>query len=273
MKDTFLFKIIGVNWSDFFLSNRLKKRFLHNLCVLCLVLIVACPGRRDFASHDESRLQDENVFVEFKGTRKEANKQFNIRRIQYLDYTKDVCLLELLVDDPLNLPPPFREFCHPTTESSLTFIGFGHPGHDYKTFEPKVRVLDWNSSRVQHSIAWVQHHSMELKNILQFNGKPVEWVDNAYSILGNEGIVGLNCFMQHGASGAPGIAMTNRGLALAVMLQGGLPKFFMDIGHFTEQIPLEQRIEYGITMDVIRLDLLQERPDLCEDVFGPNYGF
>lgn len=109
---------------------------------------------------------------------------------------------------------------------------------------------------------------------MQFTGKPVEWVDDAYSILQNEGIVGLNCFMQHGASGAPGIAMTTHGLALAVMLQGGLPKFFMDIGYFAEQIPLEQRIEYGITVDTIRQALLQEAPELCQNIFGPKmFGF
>ncbi|XP_061181706.1 LOW QUALITY PROTEIN: uncharacterized protein LOC133190214 [Saccostrea echinata] len=235
--------------------------------------ITEIRGRNDFAPHDSNRLLADNVYVEFKGSRKEANKQFYIRGIQYLDPLKDVCVLELLVDDPSNLPTPFREFCLPTADSILTFIGFGHPGHNYKAFEPKVTVLHRSSKRVQNSVEWVQKHHVDLKNILQLNGKPVEWVDNAYSILDNEGMVGLNCFMQHGASGAPGITMTNRGLAVGVMLQGGLPRFFMDIGHYIDQIPLEQRIEYGITMDIIYRDLYQHVPDLCKDIFGTNYGF
>ncbi|XP_062581687.1 uncharacterized protein LOC134243453 [Saccostrea cucullata] len=235
--------------------------------------ITETQGRNEFAPHNSDRLLADNVYVEFKGSRKDANKLFYIRGIQYLDPRKDVCVLELFVDDPSNLPPPFREFCLPTADSILTFIGFGHPGHNYKAFEPKVTVLHRGSKRVQNSVEWVRKHHVDLKNILQLNGKPVEWVDNAYSMLENEGVVGLNCFMQHGASGAPGITMTNRGLAVAVMLQGGLPKFFMDIGHYIDQIPLEQRIEYGITMDIICRDLFQHVPELCKDIFGPNFGF
>lgn len=222
----------------------------------------------DYRQVEHSRLQGEHIFIEFKGSSKEANRLFYVQEILYLDEVKDVCIMNLLVTDPSSLPPPFTEFGLPTVDSIVTLIGFGHPNHIYKTFEPKVRVLDWKSKRVEKSVEWVRSNYVQIKNILQFTGKPVEWVDIAYSILQSEGIVGLNCFMQHGASGAPGIAMTDRGLALVVMLQGGLPKFFNDIGHFAEQIPLEQRIEYGITMDIIRQDLLQHAPDLCKDVFG-----
>lgn len=256
-------------------NHKFSKDYVEIRVYHCF-FFVACTGpSSEFSSHDNARLLDENIFVEFKGTAKESNKLFHVHKIQYIDEVKDVCVLELLVTDPLDLPPPFREFCHPSTDSPLTFIGYGHPGHNFKTFEPKVNVLDWKSRRVENSVAWIRNNRVQLKNILQFTGKPVEWVDCAYSVLQNEGIVGLNCFMQHGASGAPGIGMTTHGLALSVMLQGGLPKFFMDIGHFAEQIPLEQRIEYGITMDIIRQNLLQKGlSDLCQDIFGPKmHGF
>lgn len=112
---------------------------------------IACPGRcSEFSAHDESRLLDENVYIEFKGKIKESNKLFSLRKIQYIDVVRDVCVLELLVFDYCNLPPPFTEFCHPTTDSSLTFIGYGHPSHNLKTIEPKVRVLNLQSKRVEN---------------------------------------------------------------------------------------------------------------------------
>lgn len=64
--------------------------------------------------------------------------------------------------------------------------------------------------------------------------------------------------MQYGVFGVLGIVMIIYGLVFLVMLQGGLFKFFMDIGYFVEQIFLEQRIEYGIIMDMIRQDFFQK---------------
>ncbi|XP_078316795.1 uncharacterized protein LOC111119416 isoform X4 [Crassostrea virginica] len=249
---------------------RVGSRSVMSVAHHVLKIIDCSDSSSDYRQIEHSRLQDENIFIEFKGSSKEANRLFYVHEILYLDEVKDVCIMKLLDTDPSSLPPPFTEFGLPTVDSIVTLIGFGHPNHIYKTFEPKVRVLDWKSKRVEKSVEWVRSNYVQIKNILQFTGKPVEWVDIAYSILQSEGIVGLNCFMQHGASGAPGIAMTTRGLALVVMLQGGLPKFFNDIGHYAEQIPLEQRIEYGITMDIIRQDLLQHAPELCKDVFGSN---
>lgn len=140
----------------------------------------------------------------------------------------------------------------------LIFIGYGYLGYNFKIFELKVKVFDWKLRWVENFVVWICNNCVLFKNILQFIGKLVEWVDCVYVVFQKEGIVGLNCFMQYGVFGVFGIVMIIYGLVLLVMLQGGLFKFFMDIGYFVEQIFLEQRIEYGIIMDIIRQDFFQK---------------
>ncbi|KAK3094791.1 hypothetical protein FSP39_006276 [Pinctada imbricata] len=215
-----------------------------------------------------------NVFIIFQ-----QHHKLRLRPvIPFFDEELDVAILVLQEPESRkDVPPPLKlSFEPPVKGQTFTLSGFGHPIHNKQVLEFNVKILDVYSSRVVEAKKWVEHNSQVIANTLLYNGKVhcAQDIERSYHPIDRTHNVAIDCFMEKGASGAPGICFPSDKLnpEVSFMVSGGLPIFFWNLheihmGH----IPPEIRMEYAVTMSAVREKMLYNNMvNLYNECFFPE---
>ncbi|XP_021339862.1 uncharacterized protein LOC110441084 [Mizuhopecten yessoensis] len=209
-------------------------------------------------TEDWSKLGSEHVWIEFHFPKKIAEKFRFIPERPVYDEKLDFAILELQPGQSA-IPQPIRKFGKPDYSQSFALLGHpGKPKSEIMQFDSDIELFDLNadknSSRRGYMIANDQ-------------------VKTGYEEIRDQGKVLFDCWVQHGASGSPGIVMGNADEEpiCTLMLVRGFPS-----QAFSENVdvPHEQMIEQGVTMEAIANktnSLGESAKRLKIDIFGKNF--
>ncbi|XP_021353460.1 uncharacterized protein LOC110450318 [Mizuhopecten yessoensis] len=125
-----------------------------------------------------------------------------------------------------------------------TFALLGHPDGKPMQLDPKVHIFDPDSDQGKR----------RLKEMKQWGRK--QGKKSAYDNILDKNKVLFDCWVQHGASGSPGIEMGSDGEPVcSLMLIHGYPNFVFDDKHKRKEEDHPFMIEQGVTMQAIAATL------------------
>ena len=208
-------------------------------------------------THPYISLENDSVCIDFghmqDGQINDTSKRFRLsRNVVFADPELDVAIVELQRADR-EFPAEFKKFSQALPGQTVFLMG--HPdgagkalnkidGPFQMTHEFRQEAADW-SRRVHGTDGFVG-------------------VDNDQKLL-------FNCSFQQGASGSPGISVSNGETVVVTMLLRGYPEWKYNPNTPPEllaQVGNNQCIEQGVSMTAVYLKLHSQNNDLCVSIFG-----
>ncbi|XP_053403069.1 uncharacterized protein LOC123538728 [Mercenaria mercenaria] len=146
-------------------------------------------------------------------------------------------------------------------------IGFGHPENTLKKhIDPSCKVIPSNSSEIKNAHAWL------LKDGNRSYREKVDnpdLVDTGYHGYDDPQKIILSCYLEHGASGAPLLAVDNKRSVVVGFLTNSMPEFYFHLSAEDQRaFPTAYRFEYGTRMKYIYHAIREANPELAKDIFG-----
>ncbi|XP_053391534.1 uncharacterized protein LOC128554301, partial [Mercenaria mercenaria] len=195
-------------------------------------------------SPDAARLESDNTFINFNESPcTPPVVAYKLKKEFIYNVDLDVAVLE--IQNPLfNLPKKLNLRKAATDATHVYLIGYGHPGEPNKCLDPKCPIVSPNSKRLQEALA----HRSELEKM----GLSPSLVDKEYQKYFRSSKIVFDCFMEHGASGAPALAYNNQSVEVVGILTHGLPELYFNLPeHMKRQFPRSLRLEGGAKMQDI----------------------
>ncbi|XP_053380795.1 uncharacterized protein LOC123549420 isoform X1 [Mercenaria mercenaria] len=180
----------------------------------------------------------------------------------------DVAVLE--ISNPSNLPMKLNLSKTESGVTNVSLIGYGHPGQIKKCLDPKCEIVHPNSHRILSAQAWLQQNRDYFKSALHGIGRDPALVDKGYQGYDQSSKLIFDCYMEHGASGAPALTNDNeRSVQVVGILTHGLPDFYFSLPELIKpQFPKNYRLEVGAKMKDI-FDWINSQPeDIAKDLFN-----
>ncbi|XP_069115263.1 uncharacterized protein [Argopecten irradians] len=219
---------------------------------------VAAGLAKEHDSDDEdwSLLDAEDVFIEFKFPKQYVGEKFQLQpELIQGDEKLDYAILKLKPREThqLQIPKPFTRFKKIYDEQ---FSLFGFPE------KPDDKIMQFDSDIVLFNL-YADDNASRRGYMMEDNGN----VKRGYAGIGDEGKVLFDCWVQHGASGAPGIVVGKdfEEPVCTLMLLCGFPVHaFQGVN-----VPKNEMIEQGITMEHIAKDIGRRNgKELKRKIFG-----
>ncbi|XP_033758811.1 uncharacterized protein LOC117341087 isoform X2 [Pecten maximus] len=215
---------------------------------------------------DRSLLETDDVCIKFNFLKGSDNlPTFYFEDELWGDKEMDFAVLQLRVKDKTTgacYPEGIKRFKHASPKN--TFALLGHPDGKPMQWDPNVRILESNEG---------EKRLKEMKTY--WSSKPIgqKW---GYPDSREERNVLFDCWVQHGASGSPGIEMASDGEpACSLMLIHGYPDFVFDKEKY--QVVSDDHpymIEQGVTMEAIANKLSKlgkAHKKVKEEIFADNF--
>ncbi|OWF35967.1 hypothetical protein KP79_PYT22389 [Mizuhopecten yessoensis] len=201
---------------------------------------------------DLSKLGTDNVFITFNyleadnSTKVRKTRKFYFKEQRFShDKEMDFAILQLRNKDnneESSYPKAITRFKPVYPEQ--TFALLGHPDRKPMQLDPKVHIFDPKSDQGKRRLE-------KMKKWGRKKGKK-----SAYEKILDERKVLFDCWVQHGASGSPGIEMGSDGEPVcSLMLIHGYPNFVFDDEYKRKEKDHPYMIEQGVTMQAIATQL------------------
>ncbi|XP_069115264.1 uncharacterized protein [Argopecten irradians] len=221
---------------------------------------VAANLAKEHDSDDEdwSLLDAEDVFIEFKFPKQYVGEQFQFKPKLILgDKKLDYAILKLKprTMHQLEIPKPFTKFQKIHYDELFSLLGFPQIPND--------QIMQFDSDIVLFDL-YAKDNANRRGYMMEDNGKAKQ----GYKGIRGEGKVLFDCWVQHGASGAPGIVVGKNfeEPVCTLMLSRGFPVYAFTKG---VNVPRNEMIEQGITMEHIAKDIGRKSgKELKRKIFG-----
>ncbi|XP_021371314.1 uncharacterized protein LOC110461906 isoform X2 [Mizuhopecten yessoensis] len=208
---------------------------------------------------DWSKLDSEQVWIEFHFPKNSASHKFYFEpELIAGDQDLDFALLELKPAS-FEIPKPLAKFRKP--DNSQLFALLGHPAKpnsEIMQFDSNIELFDLDADENSNRRGYMMKDDKE---------------NSGYEGIRDKRKVLFDCWVQHGASGSPGIVMRNddEEPICTLMLVRGFPE-----QAFSENsdIPHDKMIEQGVTMEAIakKIDSMgKSAKSLKIDIFGEHF--
>ena len=209
--------------------------------------------------HPYIALENDSVYIDFghmrDGQINDTTKRFRLsRNVVFADPELDVAIVELQRTDK-ELPTAFIKFSQALPGQTVFLMG--HPGGAGKALNKIDGPFQMTHVFRQEAADW----SRRVHGTDGFVG-----VDNDKKLL-------FNCSFQQGASGSPGISVSNGETVVVTMLLRGYPEWKYDPNTRPEllaQVGNNQCIEQGVSMIALYQKLRSQNNDLCVSIFGQS---
>ncbi|OWF47904.1 uncharacterized protein LOC110453769 [Mizuhopecten yessoensis] len=209
-------------------------------------------------TEDWSKLGSKHVWIEFHFP-KTNGEQFHFKpeRPVY-DEKLDFAILELDSGES-EIPQPIRKFGKPDYKQVFALLGHPtKPNSEIMQFDSNIELFDLDADKNSNRRGYM---------IANDEVKP------GYEGIWDKGKVLFDCWVQHAASGSPGIVMGNNDEEpiCTLMLARGFPVQAFSEGVNTQH---EEMIEQGVTMEEIanKINSLgNSAKRLKIDIFGENF--
>lgn len=178
---------------------------------------------------------------------------FSIQSAVYVQPDLDIAVLELS-SGTNQLPPSLKLYVHEIPYMQMPhidIIGYGHPGSTSKTLDPGCKIVLPGDRTLQSAQAWLHQNKERLKYGLKSHVTPasVNWGFSGYD---RECKIIFNCFLEHGASGAPMLTSSFCDPVVVGVVTNGLPHCFWDLTSTAQlAFPTKYRFEMGTRMSSI----------------------
>ena len=181
-------------------------------------------------------------------------------------------MLELC--EPEKLPPSLKLLDGelPYTQAQCVhIIGYGNPNSPAKHLDSTCKILLPGNPSLKAAQAWVFQNKKLLEKGLKSDIDPstVSW---GYSGYDSPDKLLFNCYLEHGASGAPLLSIGCLSDPVVVgILTTGLPHCFWDLTSTAQlMFPEQCRVEMGSRMSAIFRVLRTDRPHLVGNLCHEN---
>ncbi|XP_053380815.1 uncharacterized protein LOC128548982 [Mercenaria mercenaria] len=193
---------------------------------------------------------------------------YRLKRDFIYNVDLDVAVLE--VTNPSNLPMKLNLCKAESGVTNVSLIGYGHPGQIKKCLDPKCEIVHPNSHRILSAQAWLQQNINYFKSALHGIGRNSALVDKGYQGYDQSSKLIFDCYMEHGASGAPALTNDNeRSVQVVGILTHGLPDFYFSLPELMKpQFPRNYRLEVGAKMKEIFNWINSQSREIAKDLFG-----
>lgn len=218
--------------------------------------------------HTWSNLNHPSVLISFDHPIVQQNQLlFQIKEAAYYNVGLDVAILELT--DPSKLPPRLTLCSQDVNVEAVNIIGYGHPHNLKKQVDPSCEVISPMNPLMNAAQAWIEQTKGRLCGaVKQKYRDSMEWSFVGYDK--KEKII-FNCYLEHGASGAPILYTTSLSKPIAVvigMVTNGLPHCFWNLSSLGQlMFPSQYRFEMGTRISSLYQDLIHANSALANDLF------
>ncbi|XP_060063731.1 uncharacterized protein LOC132544176 [Ylistrum balloti] len=214
-----------------------------------------------YKSDDEdwSKLDSREVSIEFQFPEDNVKKFHFEPDLIYGLKEQDIAILQLK-DNSEPFPDPIRRFGKIDYHESFALLGFPcKPNNEIMQFDSDIKLFNLDSDAKEDR---VRREKMLKDDIVQDG---YEGIDNKEKVL-------FDCWVQHGASGSPGIVMSEDVEPVCtLMLIRGYPTYAFS-GNIS--VPYEEMIEQGVKMEAIA-NLLgrggKRYKELRNEIFGDSF--
>ena len=156
-----------------------------------------------------------------------------------------------------------------TQAQCVHIIGYGHPNSSLKHLDSTCKILLPQDPSLKAAQAWLIQHKARLCQGLKSDVDPskVSW---GYSGYDSPDKLLFNCYLEHGASGAPLLSIGSLPDPVVVgILTNGLPHCFWDLTSTAQlMFPEHYRVEMGSRMSAIFKVVRIAMPHLVGNLFS-----
>ncbi|XP_053390151.1 uncharacterized protein LOC128553066 [Mercenaria mercenaria] len=211
-------------------------------------------------------LKNDEIYVNFNESITDKPRILSKLTCIFYDRNLDVAVLkfDLISDLPRKMVLDKSGFSNP---KAVNIIGFGHPSNtSKKKIDPSCSVIPAASVKIRQAHAWLQTNRIFYRQKVD----DPNVVDAGYYGYDDPHKIILNCYLEHGASGAPLLAVDNKRCVVVVgILTNGIPDFYFRLSPADQRaFPTAYRFEYGTRMKDIYHAIQEANPELAKDIFG-----